>query len=228
MPRLLSKLRFWSNKSCQACKGQPTPPPCYNCVLKLETPPPAFTSLQGHFFSEDDQSSLYPFAEEYTYPEDAQMGEEFHPGNGELCHGGSSPFNEDGVHQDIEASDYRGYELPRALGNVALAFLPNDQKQQHQAVLGVHTHERTRHPSAPVHSKRSLHGAVPRVSSASRLEYLIGGNEEDDRETLTSSNKSLLAALSVPIMQMEDQLSMQEPLSPRNNSPLPSQLLIPE
>ncbi|XP_068200437.1 uncharacterized protein [Palaemon carinicauda] len=231
MPRLLSKLRFWSNKSCQACKGHPTPPPCYNCVLKLETPPPDFTSLHehGHFFSEDDQSSLYPFAEEYTYPEDAQMGleEEFKGGNEELCQGRASPFGN--FHREIDdTSDFREYELPRPLSNVPLAFLPDDQRQQHQDLLSVHTPKRMRHPSAPVLSSNGPHLGVARTASTSRLAYLDTSTYEDDRETITSSSRSLLAALNAPIMQMEDQLLIPEPLSPRNRSPLPSQLLIPE
>lgn len=236
MAARFERFRFWSSKTCQACKGPPTPPPCYNCLLKLETPPPTYTSIHEYIY-EENPSTRFPFTEEYSYLEEEEEEERQQYSDGDSSYGGrASPYDFDPY--AAENSNFEVYNLSRAVGQIAMAFLPGDQRRQYPAGLsGADTNGRTRHMSSPVQrisTTTNPHIQLSRVSSTPQVNVYQDNNYtwEDDRETMGSSSRSLLAALTpaqLPIPQYDAQLTpYEEPLSPRGASPLPCQLLIPE
>ncbi|ROT83145.1 hypothetical protein C7M84_023682 [Penaeus vannamei] len=240
----MPRLSLWPNK-CRACRGQPTPPPCYQCTFNLQTPPPKYKSLPSHVRDNahwDRSPSREESAPSFYLSE-------------------SDVLDEEQEQEIVTRRSFSEFELPRGLStlaatqqgdlsvqmlaqslrHIALAFVPADATAtQHEAPTPP---RRSRHRSSPAFSTSSRHDLLSRRSSGPLVPPHLDRPERPPWATSTTSTsqssrssspgpQNLLSALTSRFSAGSDLYELLnapvgEPLSPRC-SPLPCQLLIPE
>ncbi|KAK7084255.1 hypothetical protein SK128_005462 [Halocaridina rubra] len=223
------RLKFWSTKKCQACKGQPTPPPCYNCVQNLETPPPTYASVEDQMYWADaNLTVLDSFTEEYSDIDDVQLDPYLRHHLDSESSVSSFAYGASATYLPYENTNFEVHSLSHATGSIALGFLPEErQRSRHLTVPTVDNSTRTRHRSSPLRSTEMQHTHLSRIASTPLLSNENPFFPQSDRGSATdASSRSSLSSLIYPPV---DHNSMyEEPISPRGISPMPSHGFIPE
>ncbi|XP_042855451.1 uncharacterized protein LOC122242259 [Penaeus japonicus] len=230
----MPRLSLWPSK-CRACRGQPTPPPCYQCTFNLQSPPPKYTSLPSHVRESANWDRSPPqkeHASAFYLGDTGVLEEEEHE---EIVTRRS--FYEDEERRGSRQGDLSVHTLAHSLGRIALAFVPGDATATQQEAPT--PHRRSRHRSSPALSSMSRHDLAVRRSSGPLVPPQLGRPDRSSWSSGHSSRSSspgpqnlMLSVLTSRFSEGSDLYELLnspagEPLSPRF-SPLPCQLLIPE
>lgn len=162
----MPKLSLWPSK-CRACRGQPTPPPCYQCTFNLQNPPPKYKSLPSHVrdTAHWDRSPSREETAPSFYLDDPDVLEEEQGVEQEIV--AQRSFYEDEEPRGLSTlaattqGDLSFHMLAQSLRHIALAFVPADATQPEAPTPP----QRSRHRSSPAFPTTSRHDLLGRRSS---------------------------------------------------------------
>ncbi|XP_047478354.1 uncharacterized protein LOC125031521 [Penaeus chinensis] len=241
----MPRLSLWPNK-CRACRGQPTPPPCYQCTFNLQIPPPKYKSLPSHVrdTAHWDRSPSREETAPSFYLDDPDVLEEEQELEQQIVTQRSFYEEEPRGLSTLAAttqSDLSIHMLAQSLRHIALAFVPTDATATQEKAPT--PPQRSRHrssPAIPTTSRHDLLGrrcsgplVLPHLDRPERPPWATSSTSTSQSSRSSSPGpQNLLSALSSRFSAGSDLYELLnttpgEPLSPRC-SPLPCQLLIPE